>query len=43
MGPHHLAGNKTWGVSPYSFEMTGTWKEDKSEMYHEYYDIKKVF
>ena len=43
MGPHHLNADKRWGVSPHSFEMTGTWKEDKSRNYHEYYDIKKVF
>lgn len=43
MGPHHLKRDKDEGVSPWSFELSGTWEEDKSEEYHDDYDIKKVF
>lgn len=43
MGPHHLDWNKDDNVCPWSFELNGTWEEDKSERYHEYYDIKKIF
>lgn len=43
MGPHHLIGRKDDGISPWSFELTNTWIENKSEKYHEDYDIKKVF
>ena len=43
MGPHHLIGDKDDGVNPWCFELNGSWKENKSEKYHEDYDIKKVF
>jgi hypothetical protein len=43
MGPHHLIGNKVDGISPWSFELNGTWDEDQSKHYHVDYDIKKVF
>ena len=43
MGPHHLKGNKDETVSPGSFELNGTWEEDRSIYYHEDYDLKKFF
>ncbi len=43
MGPHHFNGDREEEICPDSFEMVGTWQEDKSVMYHEHYDIKKIF
>lgn len=43
MGPHHMVGGKTWGVSPWSFEMAGSWRENKSEAYHYGYDLKLFY
>lgn len=43
MGPHHLKGSKDAGVSPWSFELGGSWDEDQSRCYHEDYDLKKFY
>ena len=43
MGPHHYIGNKDENVSPWSFEMYGTWTEQKSPMYHDDYDLKRFY
>lgn len=43
MGPHHMVGGKTWGVSPWSFEMFGSWNDDKSDAYHDGYDLKLFY
>lgn len=43
MGPHHFRGNKQANVSPYDFELLGSWKENQCGMYHETYDIKKFY
>lgn len=43
MGPHHMVGGKTWGVSPWSFEMAGSWQENRSDAYHQGYDLKLFY
>ena len=43
MGPHHLRGRKDESVAPWSFELVGTWEENRSIYYHEDYDLKKFF
>ena len=43
MGPHHLECGKNESVSPWSFELNGTWEEDQSAFYHNNYDIKKFY
>lgn len=42
-GPHHVICPKDWGVSPWSFELAGTWEEDKNEYYHDSYDLKLFY
>ena len=41
LGPHHLRRSKNELVSPWSFELHGSWNEDQSNEYHKDYDIKK--
>lgn len=43
MGPHHLVGNKDEPISPFSFELSGTWRDGESEFFHSDYDIKKFY
>lgn len=43
MGPHHLNGSKRDSVTPWSFELFGTWQEDKSAQYHAGYDLKLFY
>lgn len=43
LGPHHWNGGKTENVSPWSFELYGTWKEDESWEYHDSYDLKLFY
>lgn len=43
MGPHHLSISKKINISPWSFELSGEWEEDKSPYYHADYDIKKFY
>ena len=41
MGPHHLIGNKNESITPWSFELSGEWEDDRSRFYHADYDIKR--
>lgn len=43
LGPHHWNGGKTENVSPWSFELYGTWEEDESREYHDSYDLKLFY
>lgn len=43
MGPHHFIGDRNGNVDPWMFELFDHWKEDKSELYHDEYDIKKFY
>ena len=43
LGPQHFNGGRDRGISPWTFELDGTWKEGKSEFYHEDYDLKKLY
>ena len=43
LGPHHSNGDKNDGVGPWLFTMGTSWDEDKSEDYHDDYDIKKFY
>ena len=43
LGPHHWVDNREEAVSPFSFELDGTWEEDKSPVYRADYDIKKFY
>lgn len=43
MGPHHFTGEKQGMVDPWKFDMLDHWDEDKCEIYHEEYDIKKFY
>ena len=43
MGPHHFVGEKQGMVDPWKFDMLDHWDEDKCEIYHEEYDIKKFY
>lgn len=41
MGPHHLIANKDESITPWSFELSGAWEDDRSRFYHVDYDIKR--
>ena len=41
MGPHHLEGPKDRSIAPDCFQMFGWWNGNKSDMYHDEYDLKK--
>lgn len=43
MGPHHKNGSRKESVSPWSFDLSGTWNEDKSAAYHDSYDLKLFY
>lgn len=43
MGPHHKNGSRQESVSPWSFDLSGTWNEDKSAAYHDSYDLKLFY
>ena len=43
MGPHHLVGDPNSSVSPWSFELCGSWDEDRSEYYHDDYSLCKFY
>ena len=43
LGPHHVVARERISISPFSFELGGTWKEDSSEFYHSHYDLKKFY
>ena len=43
LGPHHYMKGRTGSVSPYSFELMGTWKEGKNSEYHSYYDLQRFY
>ncbi len=43
MGPHHFTGPKDMRISPRLFEFTGTWKDGKSPLYHESYDLRLFY
>ncbi len=43
LGPHHWVADKNASIGPYSFELFGSWNGDKSEAYHEDYDIKRFY
>lgn len=43
MGPHHFIGDRNGNVDPWMFELFDHWEEDKSELYHDEYDIKKFY
>ncbi len=43
MGPHHLEGPKERSVAPDCFQMFGWWNGNKSDMYHEEFDLKKFY
>lgn len=43
MGPHHIIARRRLPVCPWSFELSGEWKEDTSEYYHSLYDFKKFY
>lgn len=43
LGPHHLMGSgDTWGVSPWTFEFTGSWKDGESHCYAKHYCFLKL-
>ena len=43
MGPHHRNGSRRAGVAPSSFDLSGSWQEDKSAAYHDSYDLKLFY
>jgi len=43
LGPQHYAGNKNAGISPFSFQLSGTWKDLKSPLFHEHYDLLTLY
>lgn len=43
MGPHHLEGPKDRSIAPDCFQMFGWWNGNKSDMYHDEYDLKKFY
>ena len=43
MGPHHIAASNRMMVCPWSFELSGTWKEEMSDYYHTHCDFKKFY
>ena len=42
-GPQHFNGNRDGSVTPWHFELGNTWKDGKSEYYHDRYDIRKFY
>ncbi len=43
LGPHHLTGDGHSNyIGPYSFELTGTWKNGKSEQYADRYTLLRL-
>jgi len=43
LGPHHYCGEKYEDLSPFKFELTDTWEDDKSPLYHSHYDFLKLY
>ena len=43
MGPHHSGRDKIGLISPWTYQLNGQWKENKSIYYHTDYSIKKYF
>lgn len=43
LGPHHFTEEKRGNVSPFNFEMSGTWNENQSKWYHDSYDLKLFY
>lgn len=43
MGPHHLEADPNTGISPWSFELCGSWEEDRSEYYHDDYSLCRFY
>ncbi len=43
LGPHHYRANKYEDVSPFCFELTGTWEDGVSALYHDEYDFLKLY
>lgn len=41
MGPHHFVDSKYPGATPWMFELSNTWEENKSTYYHDHFDLKK--
>lgn len=43
LGPHHLMGSgDAWGVSPWTFDFTGSWKDGESHCYAKHYSFLKL-
>ncbi len=43
LGPHHYKGDKNEGVSPWTFELAGSWIDGKNPFYHDGYDLKLLY
>lgn len=43
LGPHHFIHSKYQGATPWMFELSNTWAEDRSDYYHDYYDLRKFY
>ena len=39
LGPHHAVELEPFGVSPYEFTMSGSWKDGKSDKYRQSYSF----
>lgn len=42
LGPQHYNGDRSASVGPWTFELDGTWKDGKSNYYHDRYDLRKL-
>ena len=43
LGPQHFAGNRNGGVSPTTFQLSGTWQDFKSPYFHSEYDLLTLY
>ena len=43
MGPHHLDRDKDAPIDPNCFQLFGKWEGKECEIYHSFFDIKKVY